>query len=251
MFLSRRRLLYMGGGSAHRCRHTPTHARDTTALLLRMQNTSRHLGARPRYAMAPAASQSPAPAAPGIATPEAWPAASADADRAFTWLSANAVLVLAILVCGLFATIALHVVLQSLLRVTGRAWFGAGSGLHEPAPRASGGRGGRNRGAQALPCLAYSAGLELAGSSRSECAICLAEFERGEQVRVLPRCNHGFHALCIDRWLAARPTCPTCRQAPFAEPDESVLAADCARPAPAIAVVRVIVDGGGRRRLEI
>jgi E3 ubiquitin-protein ligase ATL10/75/76/77/78 len=71
---------------------------------------------------------------------------------------------------------------------------------------------------QALPCLAFSAGLEMAGSSRSECAICLAEFARGEAVRVLPRCNHGFHARCIDRWLAARPTCPTCRQAPFAEP---------------------------------
>ncbi|KAM3404345.1 hypothetical protein ACQJBY_007439 [Aegilops geniculata] len=238
-----------------------------------MQNTSRRpalpvMAARPHYArklllVAPAASPSPAPAAPSITTPmaEAWPAASADAGGAFTWLNDNAVLVLALLICGLFAAMALHILLQCAFRLTGRAWYGANASADpqessESVPRAEGGGGGRTRGtlglAQALPCLAYSAGLELAGSSRSDqCAICLAEFVRGEQVRVLPRCNHGFHALCVDRWLAARPTCPTCRQAPFAEPDETVLAADCARPAPAVAVVRVIVDGGGRRRVEV
>ncbi|KAF6990359.1 hypothetical protein CFC21_007560 [Triticum aestivum] len=224
------------------------------------------MAARPHYArklllVAPAASPSPAPSAPGITTPmaEAWPAASADAEGAFTWLNDNAVLVLALLICGLFAAMALHILLQCAFRVTGRAWYGANASASaaprdssESMPRAEGGGGGRTLAlAQALPCLAYSAGLELAGSSLSECAICLAEFIRGEKVRVLPRCNHGFHAACIDRWLAARPTCPTCRQAPFAEPDESVLAADCARPAPAIAVVRVIVDAGGRRRVEI
>ncbi|KAE8787044.1 RING-H2 finger protein ATL72-like [Hordeum vulgare] len=214
------------------------------------------MAARPHFGrktllMAPAAS----PAAPGV-TPmgEAWPAASADAERAFTWLDANAVLVLALLICGLFAAMALHVLLQCAFRVTGRAWYGANNASatpQEPVPRAGAGGGGGGR-TMALPCLAYSAGLELAGSSRSECAICLAEFVRGEKVRVLPRCSHGFHALCIDRWLAARPTCPTCRQMPFAEPDESVqLAAECARPAPVVAVVRVIIHGGAGRRVEI
>ena len=49
----------------------------------------------------------------------------------------------------------------------------------------------------------------------------------GWVVRALPRCNHGFHVRCIDRWLAARQTCPTCRRAPFAakpsltEPDSA------------------------------
>ncbi|XP_051203656.1 RING-H2 finger protein ATL79-like [Lolium perenne] len=208
--------------------------------------------------MAPTASPSPAPAAPGISTPYAWPpaVASPDAESALAWPNTNAILVLALLVCALFCAIVIHVVLQCAFRVASRAWYGPYGAIgtpQEPAPRAGGGGGGgdsRKRGA--LPCLAYSAGLDLAGSSRAECAICLAEFARGEQLRVLPRCNHGFHAHCIDRWLDARPTCPTCRQAPFAEPDvECVLAAGRARPEPVVAVVRVIVDGGRARRVEI
>ncbi|KAM0832876.1 hypothetical protein ACQ4PT_064596 [Festuca glaucescens] len=221
-----------------------------------MQSSSRpRHSSRKLLPMAPTASPSPAPAAPGISTPDAWPAAavSPDAESALAWLNTNAILVLALLICA----IAIHVVLQCALRVAARAWYSAVAAPQEPAPRAGGGGGdSTKRGAlalaRALPCLAYSAGLDLAGSSRAECAICLAEFARGEQLRVLPRCNHGFHAHCIDRWLDARPTCPTCRQAPFAEPDdERVLAADRARPAPVVAVVRVIVHGGGTQRVEI
>ncbi|CAM0955323.1 unnamed protein product [Alopecurus aequalis] len=217
--------------------------------------------ARPRYSrpllllVAPTVSPSPAPAAPGIISPDALPAASADAESALTWLNTNAILVLALLICALFAAIALHAALQCAHRLAARAWHGYNSGaaLQEQVPRAGGSDvSGRKRGAlaQALPCLAYSAGLELAGSSRAECAICLAEFARGDQVRVLPRCNHGFHARCIDRWLAARPTCPTCRQPPFDEPDdELIVAVDRARTAPVVTVVRVIVGAGGGRRV--
>jgi len=34
---------------------------------------------------------------------------------------------------------------------------------------------------------------------------------------VMPACGHGFHARCIERWLAGgrRSSCPTCR-APLA-----------------------------------
>ncbi|KAL6619165.1 hypothetical protein ACP70R_034304 [Stipagrostis hirtigluma subsp. patula] len=208
---------------------------------------------------APAASPSLAPSAssggnvPGDARP------ASDAERAIAVLNANAILALALLVCGLLAALALHVVLRCALRVTRRACYG---GADDAPPREEHhrqiARHGRPRKkkqrvaalVQALPCLAYSPGLELAGSSRSECAICLAEFARGEPVRVLPRCGHGFHARCIDRWLAARPTCPTCRQPPFAErallqlqPD-----ADRARAAgqPAVVqLVRVVIVSDG------
>jgi hypothetical protein len=45
-----------------------------------------------------------------------------------------------------------------------------------------------------------------------ECAVCLAEYAGGEEVRVLPACRHGFHRECVDRWLLTRaPTCPICR----------------------------------------
>jgi E3 ubiquitin-protein ligase ATL10/75/76/77/78 len=188
--------------------------------------------------MAPTSSPSPALAPPGISTP--------DDESALTWLSTNAILVLALLICAFLCAIAIHVVLQCTLRIATSAWYSTVAAPQEPAPRAGEGDGGGDsgkRGAQALPCLAYSAGLQLAGSSRAECAICLAEFAPGERLRVLPRCNHGFHAHCIDRWLDATPTCPTCRQAPFAQTDddERVLVADRARPAPDVRVVRVIV----------
>lgn len=45
-----------------------------------------------------------------------------------------------------------------------------------------------------------------------ECPVCLAEYEGGEEVRVLPACRHRFHRECVDRWLLTRaPTCPVCR----------------------------------------
>ncbi|KAL6846030.1 hypothetical protein ACP4OV_023478 [Aristida adscensionis] len=45
-----------------------------------------------------------------------------------------------------------------------------------------------------------------------ECAVCLAEYAGGEEVRELPACRHAFHRECVDRWLLTRvPTCPVCR----------------------------------------
>ena len=38
---------------------------------------------------------------------------------------------------------------------------------------------------------------------------------------MLPKCNHGFHVRCVDRWLMARSTCPTCRQLLFREPHKA------------------------------
>ncbi|GJP37177.1 hypothetical protein CLOM_g21613 [Closterium sp. NIES-68] len=44
-----------------------------------------------------------------------------------------------------------------------------------------------------------------------ECAVCLGEYTPGERIKVVPACAHGFHADCIDLWLAAKTTCPICR----------------------------------------
>ncbi|RLM69116.1 putative RING zinc finger domain superfamily protein [Panicum miliaceum] len=43
------------------------------------------------------------------------------------------------------------------------------------------------------------------------CAVCLADFDDGEAVRVLPECMHYFHAECIDTWLRGSTSCPMCR----------------------------------------
>ncbi|OEL17327.1 hypothetical protein BAE44_0021654, partial [Dichanthelium oligosanthes] len=50
------------------------------------------------------------------------------------------------------------------------------------------------------------------GGGVTECAICLAECEDGEEVSVMP-CSHGheFHPDCIAKWLGCRNMCPLCR----------------------------------------
>jgi len=44
------------------------------------------------------------------------------------------------------------------------------------------------------------------------CAICLSDIEIGEWYKKLPKCEHCFHASCIDKWLSTRATCPVCRE---------------------------------------
>lgn len=46
----------------------------------------------------------------------------------------------------------------------------------------------------------------------AECAVCLCQVSAGENLRLLPHCNHGFHAHCVDSWLKYNPTCPLCRK---------------------------------------
>ncbi|CAI9778190.1 unnamed protein product [Fraxinus pennsylvanica] len=48
-----------------------------------------------------------------------------------------------------------------------------------------------------LPKLTYAANND----NLSDCAICLAEFAVGDELRVLRQCGHGFHVECIDTWL--------------------------------------------------
>ncbi|KAI1318820.1 hypothetical protein EDD11_005666 [Mortierella claussenii] len=44
-----------------------------------------------------------------------------------------------------------------------------------------------------------------------ECAICLCDFEDGDELRHL-YCDHLFHRGCVDRWLARHATCPKCKR---------------------------------------
>ncbi|KAJ4807195.1 RING-H2 finger protein ATL80 [Rhynchospora pubera] len=64
---------------------------------------------------------------------------------------------------------------------------------------------------KALPKMVYEKAAD-GVEKQAECAICLMEFEEGDEIRKLPQCGHEFHVGCIDKWLRAQPSCPTCRR---------------------------------------
>eukprot|EP00173_Palmaria_palmata_P004852 Plantae.Rhodophyta-Palmaria_palmata.ctg7496.p1 GENE.Plantae.Rhodophyta-Palmaria_palmata.ctg7496~~Plantae.Rhodophyta-Palmaria_palmata.ctg7496.p1 ORF type:complete len:179 (+),score=2.74 Plantae.Rhodophyta-Palmaria_palmata.ctg7496:110-646(+) len=70
-------------------------------------------------------------------------------------------------------------------------------------------RGASKERIAAIPTKKYD---EADASGRDcKCAVCLGEFDVGEQVRNLP-CTHTFHNECVDPWLAKRKTCPICKK---------------------------------------
>lgn len=54
------------------------------------------------------------------------------------------------------------------------------------------------------------------------CAICLDEYQEGEQLKILP-CSHSYHCKCIDPWFsqAAQRSCPVCKQSVASTEDSS------------------------------
>ncbi|XP_022870174.1 E3 ubiquitin-protein ligase RLIM-like [Olea europaea var. sylvestris] len=49
------------------------------------------------------------------------------------------------------------------------------------------------------------------GDDNQQCYICLADYEEGDKIRVLP-CHHEYHMLCVDKWLKEiHGVCPLCR----------------------------------------
>ncbi|KAF7060549.1 hypothetical protein CFC21_067335 [Triticum aestivum] len=74
-------------------------------------------------------------------------------------------------------------------------------------------KGMKKKALESLPTVSWQPEPRKVDEERPECAICLAEFTRGDEVRVLPHCGHGFHAACVDVWLLSSSTCPSCRRA--------------------------------------
>lgn len=50
------------------------------------------------------------------------------------------------------------------------------------------------------------------------CAVCLGDFEEGEELRTMPECLHSFHVSCIDMWLHSHSNCPVCRSSTAPSP---------------------------------
>lgn len=49
------------------------------------------------------------------------------------------------------------------------------------------------------------------------CAICLESFTINDMVSVM-KCNHNFHAECLEEWLTKHRSCPLCRRVPNVVP---------------------------------
>jgi len=47
--------------------------------------------------------------------------------------------------------------------------------------------------------------------TQNMCAICIEEYQEGEELKIMPQCNHMFHSSCIRKWVNEHETCPNCR----------------------------------------
>jgi len=119
----------------------------------------------------------------------------------FDWM----VLVAAIL-CAIVCALGLNTMLQCAFQCLGRV-------VTEPMQWIASRKlnsGIKKKEMVALPTSIYSHDSG-SPSSTSSCVICLADFCNGDQIRFLPKCNHHFHVVCIDKWLLSHSSCPTCR----------------------------------------
>ncbi|GLJ38089.1 hypothetical protein SUGI_0775360 [Cryptomeria japonica] len=120
----------------------------------------------------------------------------------------NMVIILAALLCALICALGLNSIVRCALRCSRR--------LVEESPEEVSARlantGIKRKELRLLPVTVYGGGGASSGEIYSDCPICLAEFGQGDKLRILPKCNHVFHVKCVDTWLLAHSSCPTCRR---------------------------------------
>lgn len=119
----------------------------------------------------------------------------------------NMVFILAALLCALIFALGLNSIIRCALRCS-RGRYAFETPDEAIARLAS--KGLKKSALQQIPIVVYGSGST--SFAATDCPICLGEFMDGEKVRVLPKCNHGFHVTCIDTWFVSHSSCPTCRQ---------------------------------------
>ncbi|KAL3715289.1 hypothetical protein ACJRO7_007081 [Eucalyptus globulus] len=132
--------------------------------------------------------------------------AATDSYISETNFDTNMVIILAALLCALICALGLNSIVRCALRCSRR--FGAETPEQAAARLAT--TGLKRRDLRQIPVAVYGSAAA-AKIPATECPICLGEFVDGEKVRVLPKCNHGFHVRCIDTWLLSHSSCPNCR----------------------------------------
>lgn len=126
----------------------------------------------------------------------------------------NMVIILAALLCALICALGLNSIVRCALRCSRRF---ALETAEQTATRLAA-TGLKKRDLRQIPVAVYGSSVII---KATECPICLGEFEDGEKVRVLPKCNHGFHVRCIDTWLLSHSSCPNCRHSLLDHPTSS------------------------------
>ncbi|CAK8578930.1 unnamed protein product [Lathyrus sativus] len=126
--------------------------------------------------------------------------------------NSNVVMIVAVLLCALICSLVLNSIIRCALRFSNVAINNnASSSSSSNSTSQMLNKGIKKKALKTFPTVSYSTELKLPGLDM-ECVICLSEFTKGEKVRILPKCNHGFHVRCIDKWLKEHSSCPKCRQ---------------------------------------
>lgn len=114
------------------------------------------------------------------------------------------VVILAVLLCALICVVGLIAVVRC-------AWLRRSSSVGRESSAAAN-KGVKKKVLESFPKFTYN-NNNCGGEAKQveECAICLAEFVNGDEIRELPECGHGFHLRCVDKWLASHSSCPSCR----------------------------------------
>lgn len=151
----------------------------------------------------------------------------------------NMVIILAALLCALICALGLNSIVRCALRCSRRF------ALETPEQAAArlAATGLKKSHLRQIPVAVYgSRGVNIPAT---ECPICLGEFEDGDKVRVLPKCNHGFHVSCIDTWLLSHSSCPNCRHSLLDQQNPSVTTPSSSRQG--VAGEQSSAAGSGRR----
>ncbi|KAK8497389.1 hypothetical protein V6N12_018884 [Hibiscus sabdariffa] len=120
------------------------------------------------------------------------------------------IMVLSVLLCVVICSIGLNSIIRCALRCS-ILWASEPGANNTYTSARLANTGVKRKSLKTFPTVNYSTELKLPGLD-SECVICLSDFTPGDCVRLLPKCNHGFHVRCIDKWLSSHSSCPKCRQ---------------------------------------
>ncbi|KAE9601314.1 putative transcription factor C2H2 family [Lupinus albus] len=122
---------------------------------------------------------------------------------------ADVVMILSVLLCAVICSLGLNFIIRCAFRYSNLV-INIDSSSSNPSPKLAN-IGIKKKTLKTFPIVTYSAEMNLP-SLDTECVICLSEFANDDKVRLLPKCNHGFHVPCIDKWLSSHSSCPKCRQ---------------------------------------